>query len=358
VHAALRGRLDALNPATVSLRMDAKLAQLHAVLEPAQVSARLTDAAQAYHSAVAKIAQAARANLSAADAAAAGRILGVLEQANPLALVPQTVQFDGVLTASAQLEARLDLSGLRAAVPGLARMEALIPEFLRAPDLGAASIRQALRDLDPAPLRDEINALFDRLGRRVVALKDVFFAALEELGRFIEEFLLPISPGNLVALADRLHAGLKQQVLAFHPGQFKDEVKLIFDTVKRQLGAFDPSIIVDELNQLREHLLQKLRDLVAALLPDAQPFHDMQARLAQLKPSVLLEPLTHSLAPVSELVASLDPQALLEPLLEAIARVRQQLPEVIAEVEAALDEVLAAFPEGGPSSASAEVSVG
>jgi hypothetical protein len=149
---------------------------------------------------------------------------------------------------------------------------------------------------------------------------------------------------------------LKQQALALHPAAFKDEVKLIFDVVKRQLTVFDPSVLVAELNGLRDRLIQQLHGFVDGVLPDPAPLHEMQTRLAALKPSQLLAPVTEALLPISELVATLDPRQLFEPLIEAIERVRAQTPQVIVDVEAALDEVLAAFPEGGISGGSVTVS--
>lgn len=193
---------------------------------------------------------------------------------------------------------------------------------------------------------------------RIVALQHIVAAAFEELGRIAEEFILPITPSALAHVADSLHAALKQQVLEFSPARFKDELQLIFDVVKRQLGAFDPAIIINELNGLRDALIQKLHDLVAKLLPDPAPFHALQDQLAQLKPSQLLAPVIQTLQPISDLVAKLDPHLLFQPLVDAIARIRDELPTVVAEVEAALDDVLAAFPEGGINSASASVTIG
>ena len=358
VQGGLHGALQALSPASVSLRVGTSLAGARVEFEPAQVSRRFHDAVQAYHATATAIAAAARANLSTPDAAAATRVLGLLGQVHPLQLVPDAAPFESVRSASVQLEARLDLRALRSSFPGLAPLAKLMPEFLAAPDMGAATIRQALHDLDPAPLRDDINQIFDRLGRRIVGLKDVFLIALEELGRVIEEFLLPVTPGNLVALADRLHAGLQEQILELRPSRFKDEIVLLFDTVKRQLAAFDPALIVQELNALRDGLIAKIRSFVAQLLPDPALFAETLARLAALKPSVLLAPLTQTLAPVTQVLATLDPQALFQPLIDAIARVRTELPDTIAVVEAALDEVLALVPEGGPGGASAQGTVG
>jgi hypothetical protein len=222
----------------------------------------------------------------------------------------------------------------------------------------ALSLRQALRDLDPSPIRDEVNALFDEIGARIVALQSQLMAALGEFFKAVEDFFMPITPASLVHLADSLHAELKQQILAFHPSNFKDEVKLIFDSVKKQLTVIDPSFLVTELNQLRDQLIQTLRELVTSLLPDPAPFVELQNRLATLKPSELLAPLTESLQPVTDLVSELDVKVLLEPLVEAIQRVREQVPDVIADIEEAFDEVLAAFPEGGSSGASESVTAG
>jgi hypothetical protein len=344
-----------LNPARVSVEVSGTLGSIQAEFNPGELSVRLGDAVSAYHSAVDKLARAAQ-QASSTDTAGAVRVTALLDGMNPLRLLPDSIQFQGVVAASLRAELSLDLEGLRGAFPLLNKIQVLLPEFLRAPELTAATIRQALRDLDPAPLRVEINTLFDRLGRRIVALQNHIFSAVEQLGQAIEEFLIPISPGTLVQLADRLHAGLQQQVLAFQPSRFKDEVKLIFDVVKGQLNVFDPTIIITELNGLRDALIQKLRDLAAQLILDGAPFHEMQARLAQLKPSRLLAPLVETLKPVSDLMAQLDPGALFVPLIEAVARIREQASEVIIDVEVALDEVLAAFPEGGSDSAGAEIS--
>ncbi len=80
-------------------------------------------------------------------------------------------------------------------------------------------------------------------------------------------------------------------------------------------------------------------------------------RLAGLKPSRLLATLSATLKPLAELVATLDPEVLVQPIIEAIARIRAQLPRVLADLEAALDDVLGALQEGGISSVSVSVEV-
>jgi hypothetical protein len=261
-------------------------------------------------------------------------------------------------SATIHLEARLDLSGLRAAFSTLRKVEAMLPPFLSpsSAELTAASLRQAIHDLDPAPARVEINNIFDQIGHKIVGLQSALMAGLEEFLLTVENFLIPVTPGSIVLLASQLHTALKEQMLAFSPATFRDEVKLIFDVVKKPLSTFDPSIIVNELNGLRDQLIQTLEGLVAGVLPDAAPFNALVAELAQFKPSAILAPITQALQPLSELIATLDVKVLLQPLLDAIARIRGEIPKVISDIEAALDDVLSAFPEGGPASVSVSAS--
>jgi hypothetical protein len=212
-------------------------------------------------------------------------------------------------------------------------------------------------DLDPSPVRVQINNTFDEIGRRIVALQEPLMAGLDEFMGVIEEFLLPVSPGHIVQLARRLHAALKEQILAVHPSTFKDEVQLIFDAVKMKLRAFDPAFLAGELNGLRDSLLEALRALIDQLLPDMAPFVELQGRLADLKPSRILKPAVDALKPVTDVIALLDVNTLAEPLIDAVARIRRDIPEVVSRVEGALDEVLDAIPEGGPSGASVGVSI-
>jgi hypothetical protein len=127
--------------------------------------------------------------------------------------------------------------------------------------------------------------------------------------------------------------------------------------VKAQLKAFDPAILVDELNHQRDVLIQTLRDFVTQIQPDLSEFVKLQQDLAALKPSEILKPAVESLKPVADLLGKIDVKIILEPLIDAIAKVRAQVPEVVAEIEAALDEVLNAIPGGGGASVSVSASV-
>jgi len=354
---SLYGRLRNLDPASVLERVGTAHAELGLELDPAPVSSRLADAALAYQGVAGKIAAASALELSTSDQAAAARITVALPELDPLRLVPALAQADALAQAGVAFDANAALRELRGAFPSFEEtVGGLLPGFLADGDLGAGTLRAALEVLDPAPVRTEINALFDEIGHKLVALEPALVAALEEACLAAEEFLLPVTPSTLLALADRLHEAVRAQVEAIGPAAFKDDLAVVFATVRGQLAAFDPAVVAGELNELRDGLLETLSGVADGLLPDPAPFHELQARLAALKPSGLLASVSAAAAPLTELLAALDPAALLTPLVDAIARIREQLPQVIVDIETAFDEVLDAFPEGGVSGASVSVS--
>ena len=355
----VRGRLRALVPASIEGRIGGAVTLAQLEFDPPTISARLEDAALRYQSAAELIAGAAGVDLTAEDRVVATQVLALLPEVDPLRLLPEVSQGQNVKIASARVTAGVDLGDLRGSVAGLtSQLDEVLPAFLALEQLGAGQLRQALRDLDPAPIRDEINVVFDQLGHRLAALQDILLAVLDEVAAAAEQFLLPFSPGNVITLAARLHRAAREQIRALSPATFKDEVQAIFDVVKRQLTVLDPSVLADEFEAVRAELLRALDQLVDAVLPPAGAFDAVATRVAALRPSRLLADVAQTLQPLSDLIAALDPAALLAPLLEVSGGVRAQIPDVLARIEAALDEVLAAFPEGGSERASGSVAVG
>jgi hypothetical protein len=362
--AALRelthGRLTALDPGTIDRRVGELRAQLELEFTPAAVSERLAEAALAHNAVSVRVSAAAALDLPAADRAIAARVVVALPALDPLALVPDVAAAGALLAASAGTAARIDLAPVRSAYPRLAgNLADALPGFL-AGDLGAASLRQAVRDLDPGPVRDEVNALFDQVGAKLVGIQDALFATLEEAAVAIEEFFLPVGPGELIAVATRLHAAIKEQLAAIGPAALRAELALTFDAIKRQAEALNPAALAAELGTLRDGVIETLEDVAGGLLPDPAPLHDLQTQLAGLKPSRLLDEVAAAARPLTDIVAALDAKVLFGGLIDALARIRDQAPEVVATLEAAFDEVLAAFPEGGVTgvSASASASLG
>jgi len=349
-------RLQALFPSAVQLEMSSSIELVTAEFDPGLVNRRLLESAKLFQTFVTTF-RAKSVGVGPADATVTLRIGSLLSQLDPFLLAPAPSQSEAVVAACAQVQGRLNLDGLQNAASHLLAVRSTLPPFLGSAEVTVASFLKFLKDLDPAPVRVAINEAFDRIGVRIVALQKPLVTGVGDLMNLAEEFLLPISPAALVELANRLHQAVKEQLLAFHPNTFKDEVTLIFDIVKAQLSVFDPSIIVDELNKQRELLIKSLHDFIAQLQPDPAQFIALQQNLAGLRPSEILKPAIEVLKPVTELLEKIDIKIVLEPLIEAIARVREQVPDVVAEIEAALDEVLDAIPEGGLSRVSGSVSV-
>jgi hypothetical protein len=280
-----------------------------------------------------------------------------MAELDPLQLLPDPSQVLALDAALDRARRRLDLGGLRVAFAAKApQLKDLLPDLLDDAALDGGGLRAALAALDPAPLREEINTLFDSFGARLVGMQGALNAALDDIGQLVEAMFLPVTPGRLVAFASDLHAGLKAHVAAVGPEAFRDELEPLFTAVRKQAAALDVGRLAEDLNAERDALIASIEDLVLAVLPDPAPFRELQVRLAALKPSQLLTEVAVQLTALTESIGRLDPDLLFVPLVEAMARIRNQIPEVIAKIEEAFDAVLAALPSGSGASASVSAS--
>lgn len=361
LHAAFGGRLASLRPDSVLARIDATLASVESELGIVATTTAVSGAALAYQRLAAHIAIVAP-NAAGDDAPVAVRVNASLPTLDPLRLVADSAQATALAAGAALATSRVDLASLRSSYAvSVGRLERLLPEFL-GDGLDGSGLLGALRALDPAPIRDEVNQLFDEAGRFLAGLGESIAAAMEEVATAAADLLQVISPTSLLDLVSRIHAGVEAQVEALAPATLAEHVRLIFGAVRRQLRALDPAQLAAQVDAVRESLLTALDELLDGLLPDPAPLRLLQQQLDQLRPSRLLAPVTAAFAPISELAGRLDADGLVQPLVEGIDRIKEQVPDVIAQLEAAFDEVLRAFPQGGVTgvsgSASANVSVG
>lgn len=360
---AFGGRLAALRPDAVLGRIDAALARVEGEVGVVATTAAAAGGALAYQRVTARLAVAAR-TAAGPDGAVSARISAALPALDPLRLVADGGSAAALAAGARVAATRADLAALRTAwAVGAGRLERLLPDFLGSADgpggsrLDGNGLLGALRSLDPAPVRVEVNALFDEAGQFLAGLGDVVGAAFDEVGDALEDLLLPLNPTALFGLVTRIHAGVLAQVNALAPATLAEHVRLVFAAVRRQLEALDPGQLAEQVDAVRAGLLAALDSLLDGLLPDPAPLRALQQELESLRPSQLLAPVTASLAPLSDLAATLDVDALVGPLTESLDRVKDQVPAVIAQLEAAFDEVLLAFPKGGVSGVSGSVSV-
>jgi len=120
-------------------------------------------------------------------------------------------------------------------------------------------------------LHDSLQGLFPDLRREFASfMAQAYPAWLKDLEGdrpplsidIVQEFLLPVSPGHIVQLARRLHAALKEQILAVHPSTFKDEVQLIFDAVKMNY-----ELLGNQIGHIHWHLVPRRADDPAPRMP-------------------------------------------------------------------------------------------
>ena len=354
---ATLGRFQALIPSSIEGRVTASFGGVLDLADAARLATALTAPAAQYRKLAGRLAEAARASVAPEDQPYAARAIELLSETDPLSLLPSPSQSQAVGSALLDLRGRLDLTEVRASFGQLERaLENVLPPFLARINQGPGVLKDVLRSLDPAPLRQELNASFDEIGKRMVALQPILMGGIEQMASAIEAYVLPLMPGQLLRLAQQLYDATKQELYACGPLALKDEVKAIFDAIKKDLKVLDPSFLVKEIEGLRDQLIAQVDKMVDDLLPPADTFDGVGTRLAALKPSRLLAPLIEDLKPLTDLLAKLDPSTLLEPLIDAIARVKDQVPESLDRIEAAIDDVLGAFPDGGGDSASVSVS--
>ena len=211
LNAAFGGRLAALAPDAVLGRIDDVLARVEGDLGIVATTTAVADAAHAYQRVTARLAVAA-AGATGDAVTVSVRVTGSLPTLDPLRLVASTGQATAVAAGSRVAATRADLSALRTAYAvGVARIEQLLPAFVGT-GLDGSGLLGALRTLDPAPIRDEVNSLFDEAGQFLVGLGDAVVAALEELAAAAEDLLLPLNPTALMGLVTRIHGGLLAQV--------------------------------------------------------------------------------------------------------------------------------------------------
>jgi hypothetical protein len=351
---AFTGGMAELRPDVVFDRIDATLARVSDELGATVTASAIADAVTVYQRVSARLAVAGRA-AAGDDASVALRVNAVLPSIDPMRLIPGPGQ-TAALSAAAVAARRADVTALRSAYAvGVSKLRRLLPALVGDAQSGAGLLG-ALAALDPAPIRVEVNALFDEAGQFLAGLGDVVTAAMEEAAAGMEAVLSAFSLTGLFDMVTHVHQNLVAQVVAISPAVLAEHVRLVFAAVRRQLEALDPGQLAEQVDAIRVGLDGALDQLLDGLLPDPAPLRELQTRLAALRPSQLLAPVTAALAPITTLTATVDADALMQPLVGGIDRIKEQLPVVIAQLEAAFDEVLRAFPTGGVSGASGSVS--
>lgn len=249
----------------------------------------------------------------------------------------------------------------------LSRLARLLDEFLPAeltlPDSRATALARldALFDaIDPSAIAAQMDVLGAKLLDKMQSFaRELFLAVLRLVNQIISR-LMPLLPQGLLPSLRGAFAALKADLALFDPAGIEAEVRQLRDALLGVLQAFSPAALAGALDPLFAAARGKLAALdPATLLGDLSPLAGVVEQFRALQPSLVLQPL---LAQATDIEAALVRLLAFDPgeiLLQAVAKLKLELEEILAAVEAELDGLLDDLSGGasGGLSVSASVSV-
>ncbi|HNG39757.1 MAG TPA: hypothetical protein PK981_12035, partial [Accumulibacter sp.] len=266
------------------------------------------------------------------------------------------LRLEGHIDAAALDRQRLDtaqtaLSGGLAAAPlgaGLSRLARLLDDFLPVelslPDSRATALERidALFDaIDPTPLAAEMDALGAKLLDKLQSFARELFLAVLRLVQTILRLLTPVLPQGLLPVLRDGFATLKAELAIFDPAGFETEIRQLRDALLGSLQAYSPAALAGTLDPLFAAARGKLAAFdPAALLGDLSPLTGVVDQFRALQPSQVLQPLVAQATAIEAALGRLldfDPGDI---LLQAVAKLKLELEDILAAVEAELDGLL------------------
>lgn len=250
----------------------------------------------------------------------------------------------------------------RSVTDRLKRLGSALPEFiptsLALPGTTSTALEkiEALFDaVDPMPLVTELDALGERIQRKLQSFAREIGLALIHLWNAVIDALMPALPQGIIPALQAAMTELRNELASLDPAQIEAEIGRLLDAVVDMLGAYSPAAFAAELGETVDHVKAKLQSLdPATLLGDLDPVGDLIDEFKSLRPSLVLAPLlsqTEALEDTLLQVLDFDPG---EILIQAVAKLRVELEEIIAAIEAEIDGLL---DDLGAGSGAAEISV-
>ena len=293
------------------------------------------------------------------DAAAHARLSAAADGVQLQARV--SLSFDPDLAErSAQVRANAGSAELGRGVRVVARaLDAALPAELLTGNLDPLTATGAFLDavfdrLDPAPLADRLDAIGERIQARFAALADEIGGGLLLLLDGLFAGVAPLMPDAVIS---RLQAGVDRvlgRLSVLDPAPIEDEVRSLVRAAVSLLAVHSPAAVAAELGGVFDACIERLRSLSpAALFAGLDPFAPLRAQLEELRPSLVLAPLTQRTAGFGtalDTVTSIDLSVVSGALDEVKATFATVLAGVQAEWNGLLEE-LAQISGGGSASA-------
>jgi hypothetical protein len=227
------------------------------------------------------------------------------------------------------------------------------------PRAASAAFIDALMDpFDPAPLADELDAIGEQIMAKLAEFVDELSEGLLGIWEEMIAGLQPLMPTSVAARLQAVVDAITAEFAALDPVILEDEARGVVDATVGLLRLYSPARLAAELGGVFDQAIAIVEGLdPSELLGDLDPFAELRADLATLRPSEILAPLVTRAAVLTdalEVVASIDLDIVGELVARLEATFRVVLDGVEREWGALLDEL-----EGiGGGSVSGSVSVG
>ena len=224
-------------------------------------------------------------------------------------------------------------------------LDAALPSALVTGDLDPTADVEAFLDavfarIDPAPLADELDGYGVRIQARLMALADELTLGLYRLWNGLFAGFEPLLPGSVVGRVQAGLDGLTAKLDVLDPAPVESEARAVIEAAISLLGVHSPAALAAELGAVFDAAIDRVRELdPAVLLGDLDPFGDLKAQLAELRPSLVLAPLVERAASFTaalETIAAID----LSFVGEIVAEIKVAFGVVLEGIEREWDALL------------------
>jgi hypothetical protein len=268
-----------------------------------------------------------------------------------------SVQLDARVHTDVQATAQVQLHAERvrstADSPGLGRstrllaeaLDAALPSALLTDEIDPAAGVDAFLDavfarIDPAPLADELDGYGVRIQGRLVAMGDQLTLGLYRMWTELFAGIEPLLPSGVIGRVQAGLDGLTAKLDVLDPAEVENEARAVVDAAVSLLAVHSPAALAAELGAVFDAAMDRVRELRPGdLLGDLDPFGEVKAQLAELRPSVVLAPLVERAASFTaalETVAAID----LSFVGEVVAELRVAFGVVLEGIEREWDALL------------------
>ena len=274
-----------------------------------------------------------------------------------LASAAGSVQFDARIHIDVQATAAVQVHAGRmregANSPDLGRstrllanaLDAALPSVLVTEGVDPTADVEAFLDavfarIDPAPMADELDGYGVRIQGRLTALADELTLGLYRLWKELFAGVEPLLPASVVGRVQAGLDGLTAKLDVLDPAAVESEARAVIEAAISLLDVHSPAALAAELGAVFDAAIERVRELdPALLLGDLDPFGDLKAQLAELRPSLILAPLVERAASFTvalETIATID----LSFVHEIVAQIKVAFGVVLEGIEREWDALL------------------